>query len=342
MNTILLTGGAGYIGSHTLLALAKTEKYNLVVFDDLTNGNKEAIERIKNEFSIDIPLIQGNLLNSSEINSVFDQYKIDAVLHFAALIEAGVSMEHPTKFFENNISGTINLVKAMQSHNVRKLVFSSTAAVYGTPEKPEVSESTPLQPDNWYGHTKLMMERFFESLSTEFISKEERIDTVRLRYFNAAGADPNLLIGQDYPKPTHLITVAIEAALGIRDKLTVFGKDYPTKDGTCVRDYIHVADLATAHVKALDYLWNYEGTNVFNLGTGEGKTNLEIIKMLEEIHGKFPYDFGPKRAGDPVAFYANANKANQELSWKPEFSVKDAIQHAYEWKKKYPNGYQSK
>jgi len=339
MKTLLLTGGAGYIGSHTLLALAKTGKYNLVVFDDLQNGNKEAVERIAAKFKININLIQGSLLNKDEIHTVFEQNKIDGVLHFAALIEAGVSMEHPTKFFENNIAGTINLVKAMQSHKVKKLVFSSTAAVYGTPEQTEVTENTPLKPENWYGETKLMMEKFLESLATEYVDESERIDSIRFRYFNAAGSDPEGLIGQNYPKPTHLITVAIEAALGIRDKLTIFGKDYPTKDGTCIRDYIHVSDLADAHVKGIEYLWDFKGTDVMNLGTGQGTSNLEIVEMIEKIHGEFEYEFGKRRPGDPTAFFAKAEKAKDILNWKPKFCVKDAVKDAYNWKKKNPKGF---
>jgi UDP-glucose-4-epimerase GalE len=342
MKTLLVTGGSGYIGSHTVLDLARTGEYKIVVFDNLKNGHQEALQVIKKITGVEVELIKGDLLNSAEIEAALAKYKFDAVIHFAALIEAGVSMTEPTRFFENNISGTINLIKAMQKNSVNRIVFSSTAAVYGTPTVASVTEDYPTNPESWYGYSKLVVENLLASLSADGVIDAERINSVILRYFNAAGADPDLNLGQDYPKPTHLITVAIEAALGKRDKLTLFGNDYDTPDGTCIRDYIHVSDLANAHVKALEYLFNNDGKEIINIGTNQGTSNLEVVKKIEELNGAFPYEFGPRRAGDPTAYYANNTKAKELLGWTPKFTVSEAIEHAYNWAKKYPNGYADK
>lgn len=342
MQTILLTGGAGYIGSHTLLELAKTKQYKLVVFDNLKNGHKEAVDLVREHTGAEIELIQGELLNPGEIDTVFAEREVFGVIHFAALIEAGVSVVHPTKFYENNVVGTLNLLKAMQAHSVKKLVFSSTAAVYGTPKDTKVTEETELNPESAYGDSKYEVERILNSLVQPDVDPAEKIDSVVLRYFNAAGANPELLIGQDYPKPTHLITVAVQAALGLRDKLTIFGKDYPTPDGTCIRDYIHVEDLARAHVAALDYLQHFTGREIINVGTGVGSSNLDVIKELEKIHGEFAYEFGPRRPGDPVGYYADNSKARTILSWQPKYGLSEIVQHSYNWQKTYPTGYAGK
>ncbi len=337
---ILLAGGAGYIGSHTLLALAE-QNYELAVFDNFKNGHRRAVKQIESTKGKTIEIFEGELLNIDQINNALGHFRPDAVIHFAALIEAGVSVVHPTRFYENNVAGSLNLLKAMQFNNVRNIIFSSTAAVYGTPENPEVFETTELKPESAYGWSKLMVETILRDLNQKKVSIDERINHVILRYFNAAGADPKLRIGQDYPNPTHLITVAIEYALGLRDKFAIFGNDYPTKDGTCVRDYIHVSDLATAHVKALEYLVSTYKSDVFNIGTGTGYTNLEVVNELKKIHGDFDVRYGVRRPGDPVAFYANNEKAKTVLNWTPEFSLSDMIAHAYEWKKTYPKGYAS-
>ncbi len=343
MQKLLLTGGSGYIGSHTLLELARTGQFDLVVFDNFKNGHKEAVSRIAEKTNSKIEMVVGELLDKKALEQVFSDHKFDGVIHFAALIEAGVSVEHPLRFYENNVSGTINLLEAMQNADVRNIVFSSTAAVYGTPEDNFVTEESPPKPENPYGDSKLAVENILKSLASDHVSETDRINHVILRYFNAAGADPSGLIGQDYPKPTHLITVAIEAALGIREKLVVFGNDYPTPDGTNQRDYIHVSDLASAHLKAWEYL-SRNGRNantVFNIGTGKATSNLEIVNILKELHGDFPYEFGLRRPGDPASYYANNLKATQELGWEPKYGIKQAVEHGYNWKKNNPNGFSS-
>ncbi len=342
MSKIFITGGSGYIGSHTVLELARTKKHQLVVFDNLKNGHKEALEIISAETGQEVKLIVGDLLNYAEIESALATDKFDLVIHFAALIEAGVSVVHPTKFYDNNVIGSLNLIKAMQKNGVQKIVFSSTAAVYGTPTTEVVDENSPLKPESAYGSSKLLVESMLRTLADPNVDAAEKIDSVILRYFNAAGADPDMLIGQDYPNPTHLITVAIETAFGKREKLTIFGKDYPTPDGTCVRDYIHVSDLATAHEKAVNYLTGLTGSEVINIGTGKGTSNLEIAKMVEQIHGSLNYEFGAPRLGDPVAYHASNHKAKQLLDWEPMLDVNQAVQHSYNWIKAYPNGYKDR
>jgi UDP-glucose 4-epimerase len=342
MSKIFITGGTGYIGSHTVLELARTGKHQLVVFDNLKNGHREALEVISAETGLEVKLIEGDLLNYQQIEAALASDKFDLVIHFAALIEAGVSVVHPTKFYDNNVVGSLNLIKAMQKNAVKKIVFSSTAAVYGTPSTELVEETSPLKPESAYGSSKLIVENILTALADQNVNESEKIDSVILRYFNAAGADPDMLIGQDYPNPTHLITVAIEAAMGKREKLTIFGQDYPTPDGTCVRDYIHVSDLATAHEKAVNYLEGFSGSEVINVGTGKGTSNLEIVKMVGQIHGSINYQFGPRRVGDPVAFHASNKKAKQVLGWEPRFDVSQAVKDAYSWVKAYPNGYKDR
>lgn len=339
MRHILLTGGAGYIGSHTLLALASTGQYKLTVFDNLANGHREAVEIVRKATGVEIDLVQGELQSDSDLENLFAGRQFDAAIHFAALIEAGVSVVHPTKFFQNNTISAFKLLQYLQKNGVRKLVFSSTAAVYGTPSVALVTESTPLNPESAYGSSKRAVEMMLQELGKSEVAPEEQLDSVILRYFNAAGADPELRIGQDYPKPTHLITVAASTALGMRDKLTIYGQDYPTADGTCVRDYIHVSDLARAHVHALDYAWEHTGSEIFNIGTSHGASNLEVVKLLEEIHGQFNWEFGPRRAGDPVAYYADNSKARTLLGWEPKYGLREIVQHSYNWLKKYPRGY---
>jgi UDP-glucose 4-epimerase len=347
MQKLFITGGAGFIGSQTVLELLRFDSnLEITVYDNFTNGNRAAIKKIKSKFpesSIDV--IEGDVLNFDKLANALSKKDYDAVIHFAALIEAGKSMSTPTRFFETNISGTINLIKAMQEKQIRKLVFSSTAAVYGSPDNPEVFESTSYSPENWYGFSKYVVEELITAITAESAKSSEKIDTMVLRYFNAAGADPEGVLGQDYPNPTHLITLAIETALDRRDKLIVFGNDYPTPDGTCIRDYIHVQDLARAHVKALEFINSREGQNpdkhVVNVGTGKGTSNLEVIKALEEIHGEFPWEFGERRHGDPVAFFANNQKAKNLLNWEPKYSLNETVKHAYDWHKNNPNGYES-
>jgi UDP-glucose 4-epimerase len=339
MTKILLTGGSGFIGSHTLLELVKQNKYELAVFDNFKNGHREAIDIISKKFNKEIKVYEGDLLNYSQIENALKEFKPEKIIHFAALIEAGISVVEPTRFYENNVAGSINLFKAMQSNQIKKIVFSSTAAVYGTSETGVATETDKLNPENPYAWSKYMVEQILRDLSSDKVIDGEKLEPVILRYFNAAGADPELLIGQDYPKPTHLITLACLTALGHRDYLPIFGNDYKTKDGTCVRDYIHIADLANAHAKAVEYLDNYKNLEIFNIGTGKGTSNLEVIKILEKLHGPFSWNFEPRRVGDPAAYYANNSKAKQFLKWEPSYTVEDAVKHSYEWIKKMPNGY---
>ena len=339
MKKVLVTGGAGYIGSHTVLELARSGNYEIVVFDDLANGNRRAIEIISEATGVEIELCVGSLLERDAVLKVFSKHQFDYVIHFAALIEAGKSVIHPTVFYENNVIGTLNLIHAMQKNGVGKLVFSSTAAVYGTPEVERVTENSPLRPESAYGESKLIVENILRSLSHSEVDVGEKVDSVILRYFNAAGADPELLIGQDYPNPTHLITRAVEVALGLREDLVIFGDDYDTPDRTCIRDYIHVSDLAMAHVKALGLVERLNGSDVFNLGTGKGMSNLEVVREIEKINGKFDWGFGPRRPGDPVAFHADPAKAKAQLDWEAKYTSYDAIKDAYNWVKKYPHGF---
>jgi UDP-glucose 4-epimerase len=341
MKTILLTGGSGYIGSHTLLELAKLKKYKLAIFDNFKNGHIEAIQRVEEFTGEKVEVFKGDLLNSQEIEEAFKSLgEIDTVIHFAALIEAGLSMVNPTRFYENNVVGSLNLFKVMHKYNVKKIVFSSTAAVYGTPKKEEVDESFEIKYENNYGASKYFVEEILRGLAGSHVEESEKINSVILRYFNAAGSNPDLIIGQDYPKPTHAMTLAIEAALGFREEFVILGNDYATKDGTCLRDYIHVQDLAKVHVKALEYLENFKGSDLFCLGTGKGTSVLELVHALEKVHGKFNWRFGERRPGDASAYYANPKKALEKLGWKTELSLEDSVKHAYEWKKKFPKGYE--
>lgn len=337
MKNILVTGGSGYIGSHTIHELLKTKLYNITVLDDFKNGNKQALTTLEKFHKTSIEIVEGSILNQKLLSETFKNHSFDAVIHFAALIEAGKSVIDPLRFYANNTSGSINLLQAMQSHLADKIVFSSTAAVYGTPKLLPVNEETELNPENPYGDSKLAVERILQSLQNSHVEKP--IQSVILRYFNAAGAEENNLIGQDYPNPTHLMTVAIQAALGQREKLTIFGNDYDTPDGTCIRDYIHVSDLAIAHVKALEHILETRQSNIFNVGTGTGTSNLEVIKMIEAIHGKFNWEIGERRPGDPAALTADNSKIKEVLNWSPQFSVHDTVQHAYSWLQTHPEGY---
>lgn len=333
---ILVTGGSGFIGSHIILKIARTKPdWKVVVIDDFVNGSKDTLETIKKKYDLPLEVIEGDLRDKPGLMQIFydnDLNDVDAVVHCAALIEAGVSVAEPLRFYENNVSGSINILQVMQQFKIAKLLFSSTAAVYGTPEDVNhaIVEADPKLPESPYGRSKLMVEKIMADYAAT-----GKLKAIALRYFNAAGSDPDGLIGQMYPKPTHLMAVAVEAALGIRDKLTLFGKDYDTKDGTNLRDYIHVDDLASAHVATLDYLANtQESFEIFNVGTSEAVSNLEVVEALEEIHGKFDWDFGPERPGDPVSNFADNSKIKQQLGWSPKYDYKQALKHLYDWTKK--------
>ncbi len=323
---ILVTGGAGYIGSHTVAELKK-QKIQVVVFDNLVCGHKKAVS---------CPLIKGDLLDKKAIEAVFQKEKFTAVIHFAAYALAGESMQQPAKYFENNILGGLNLLKAMRKAKVKYIVFSSTCAIYGYPEKLPVSEEAIKAPVSIYGESKLAFEKILY-----WYDQIYGIKNVCLRYFNACGASLDGSIGEDHRPETHIIPVAIEAALGKRKSFTLFGNDYPTSDGTCIRDYIHVLDLAYAHIAALKYLLKNKKSNYFNIGTGRGYSNKQIIEMIKKTTGRdFLVEIAPRRAGDPPAIYADNCKAKKELGWQPKYSdLKTIIETAWNWHRNHPNGF---
>ncbi len=328
MKKILVTGGAGYIGSFTVQAL-KQSGFEPLIFDSLETGHRQAVPETK--------IYVGNLQNDFPLlDQVFKKEKPEAVVHFAAYIEVGESVENPQKYFFNNVFGTLNLLKAMMKNQVFKIVFSSTAAVYGEPQKIPIEEDDPKCPTNPYGESKLMIEKILS-----WYDKAYGLSSVALRYFNACGAALNGSIGQDYPRPTHLITRACEAALGKRKDFQINGNDYPTPDGTCIRDYIHVLDLAEAHVAALRFLNKKKGYHYFNVGTGKGFSVLEVVKKVKEISGvNFPSPIGPRREGDPARLVAKAEKIKKELGWKPKYSdLETVVKSAWLWHKTHPKGF---
>ncbi len=323
---ILITGGAGYIGSHTTAELLK-QGHEITVFDNLVCGHKQ---------SITCPLVIGDLLNKNEINAVFEKSNFDGVIHFAAYALAGESMNEPGKYFENNILGGLNLLEAMKKHGVNKIIFSSTCAQYGFPEKLPVTEEEDKKPVSVYGESKLMFETILQWYDSLF-----GIKNVCLRYFNACGASLDGTIGEDHDPETHIIPIAIQTALGQREKFVIFGDDYKTKDGTNIRDYVHVLDLADAHIRALAYLAGDNESNFFNVGTGMGYSNKEIIEMVKKISGvDFPVETGPRRSGDPDAVYADNTKIKKALSWEPKYSdLETIIKTSWNWHKTHPQGY---
>jgi UDP-glucose 4-epimerase len=314
MQTVLVTGGAGYIGSHTCHMLIENG-YNVIVIDSLENGHREHLPE-------QVRFYKEDLNNFEKINTIFEGNEIDAVIHFAGYIEAGESMQDPIKFFQNNVSNSINLIKAMKNNNVRNIVFSSSAGVYGQPEEMPIKETAKKKPTNYYGLTKLMFEQILDS------AKVYNMQSICLRYFNAAGAGYN--IGEKHNPETHLIPLILQVATGERNNIKIFGTDYPTPDGTCIRDYIHVLDLAKAHIKALHLLdRNIKGK--FNVGTGKGNSVKEIINICREVtQHPIPAEECPRREGDPPELVADSNKF-KEFDWQPEHSIRDIIQSAWDW-----------
>ena len=307
---ILVTGGAGYIGSHTVRKLKEAD-HEIVIFDNLSSGHKDAIKGFE--------LFEGDLANKQDIEKVFSQHKFDAVVHFAGSIEAGESMTDPQRFFNNNFVCGLNLLEAMLKYDIKKIVFSSTAAVYGEPKKKLMFEQVLDAYDNAYG-----------------------LKSVCLRYFNATGADPSGEIGPDHKNKTHLLTLTLITALGKRDSIKIFGTDYPTPDGTGIRDYVHVNDLADAHVLALNYLEKNNTSDKFNLGNEKGTSVREVIEMSKKITGiDFKVIEEPRRAGDPANLFASSQKAQKILGWKPQFpKMEQIIETAWNWHKKHPEGFE--
>lgn len=309
---ILLCGGAGYIGSHMLKRLAQ-RGYRVTIFDNLSTGHREAVRWGE--------LVEGDLLDPQAIERVFAGRGFDAVMHFCARSLVGESVALPYDYYANNVAGTLNLLQAMRRHGVGTLVFSSTAAVFGNPVSARIDEDHPKAPINPYGASKLMVERMLQDAATA-----HGLRSVALRYFNAAGASPDGDIGESHQPETHLIPNALRAALGAGPALKVFGDDYPTPDGTCVRDYVHVDDLAQAHELALDYMAANEGAHAFNLGNGQGFSVREVIESVSRVVGsKVPFELAPKRAGDPAVLVASSERARSLLGWSPAFADIDAI-----------------
>lgn len=321
---ILVTGGAGYIGSHCVLALLNSG-FKVVVLDNLSTGHIETVDNLKKYG--EIKFYHKDLLNQSSVNEVFQQNDISAVIHFAAYSQVGESVKNPQKYYINNVCGTINLLKVMAENNVKKIVFSSTAAIYGNPEYTPIDENHPKLPINPYGHTKLMIENILDDYD-----KAYGIRSVRLRYFNVAGADSNCRTGEWHEPETHLIPNILKSAFGNNKTFEMYGNDYNTKDGTCIRDYINVEDLAKAHVLALNYLKKDGKTNFFNLGTNNGNSVKEVFSLCEKVTGKkINVKICPKREGDTGILVANNSKAKQILNWQPEKTLEYSIKTAYEW-----------
>jgi UDP-glucose 4-epimerase len=316
---ILVTGGAGFIGSHTVLRLAELG-HECVIVDNLTNGHADAVLHGK--------LIEADVRETVRMTEILSDEKIDGVIHFAASIEAGVSVVDPLRFWDNNIIGTWSVLSAMRDASVGMLVYSSTAALFGNPERQPIEEDDPQFPTNPYGDTKLAGEKMIANAG-----RAHGIRAVCLRYFNAAGADPEGRLGERHDPESHLIPLALAAAAGNGKGLTMFGTDYPTPDGTCVRDYIHVADLADAHVKAMDYLAAGNPSDSFNLGNGNGWSVRQVIDAVEKVTGrKVPLTIGPRRAGDPHALVASNKKALAGLGWQPRHpELEDMVAHAWKF-----------
>lgn len=333
---ILLTGGAGYIGSHTCIELINSG-YDVVIADNLSNSNVEVLNRIKTITGKDVKFYKADILDREALRKVFSENNIEAVIHFAGLKAVGESVAEPLKYYKNNISGTVVLCEVMNEFGCKRMVFSSSATVYGVAEKMPLTEDMPLGAINPYGRTKL----FIEDILRDICVADKDWSVALLRYFNPIGAHESGLIGED-PKgiPNNLMPYITQVAVGRLEKLNVFGNDYDTTDGTGVRDYIHVVDLAKGHVKAVDYIKNTKGCDAINLGTGNGTSVLELVSAFEKASGvKVPYVIAPRRAGDPAKVYADASKAADLLGWKAEFGIERMCEDNWRWQHNNPNGY---
>ena len=309
---ILVTGGAGYVGAHVCKALAK-RGYRPIAYDNLVYGHEAAVKWG--------PLEIGDIADRARLDAVIAQYRPQALMHFAAFTYVGESVADPGKYYRNNVAGTLSLLEALRDHGIGKMVFSSTAAVYGTPDMVPIAEAATKAPINPYGLSKWTSEQMIADFAAA-----HGIRSAALRYFNAAGADPDGELGECHDPEAHLIPLAMQAVTGDGPPLTLFGDDYPTPDGTCIRDYIHVADLANAHVQALEQLDHRDGAEVFNLGTGHGVSVREVLDAVGRAAGKpVPHSIGPRRAGDPAELVSDPGKANRELGWKPAMSDLDTI-----------------
>ena len=327
---ILVLGGAGYIGSHTVYELIDAGE-EVVIIDNLETGHIEAVHP-------QAKFYKGDLRDKDFVDSVLNQEKdIDAVIHFAANSLVGESMVDPLKYYDNNLCGTKTMVQSLVEHGIDKIVFSSTAATYGEPEKVPIVETDRTEPTNTYGETKLSMEKMFK-----WVGRAHGLRYVSLRYFNACGAHVSGQIGEDHNPETHLIPLILQVPNGKREAISIFGTDYDTKDGTCVRDYIHVTDLADAHIKALEKLFKTNESGIYNLGNGKGFSVKEVIEKAKKVTGKdFKVEIEARRSGDPSTLIASSEKAIKELGWKPKFNTLDKIiETAWNWHKDHKNGYE--
>lgn len=334
---VLLAGGAGYIGSHTCVELINAG-HDVIIADNYSNSCPEAVARVEEITGRKIPLYEADVCDKDAVDKIFSENKIDAVIHFAGLKAVGESCEKPVEYYRNNIDSTLTLLEAMKKYGVDNFIFSSSATVYGTPKVVPLVETMPTgSPTNPYGWTKLMMEQIL----TDTANANPNMSIVLLRYFNPIGAHESGRIGED-PNgvPNNLMPFITQVAVGRREKLGVFGDDYPTHDGTGVRDYIHVVDLAKGHVKAIDYSAQHKGTEVFNLGTGTGYSVLDIVKAFIKVNNiDIPYEIKPRRAGDIAECYADASKAAEKLGWVAEKNLEDMCRDSWNWQSNNVNGY---
>lgn len=336
MSNVLLTGGAGYIGSHVAVELLNLG-FRVAVIDNLTNSSEESLKRVEKIAGKKIDFYNADLRNKSEIDKIFDKNKFDSVIHFAALKAVGESVAKPLLYYENNIFGTLVLLGVMQKHGVKNLVYSSSATVYGDPHKVPITEDFPIKPTNPYGYTKSMTEQILRDL---FVA-DKSPNTMLLRYFNPVGAHKSGLIGEDPGGvPNNLVPYIAQVAVGKLDKLKIFGNDYDTPDGTGVRDYIHVTDLAIGHIKALQKLDKSPGIFTYNLGTGRGYSVLEVIGAFEKASGvKIKYEIVARRPGDIASCYADPSLANKELGWSAQREITEMCEDVWRWQSNNPNGY---
>ena len=334
---ILVTGGAGFIASHTNVELLNAG-YDVVVVDNLVNSSRESVARVEELTGKKISFYEEDLLNEKAIDAIFEKENIDSVIHFAALKAVGESCQIPLRYFDNNLTGTLNLLKVMEKHGVKSIVFSSSATVYGKPESVPIREDFPLSVSNPYGRTKLII----EDMLRDIYKSDNEWDIAQLRYFNPIGAHESGMIGENpHGIPNNLLPYVAKVAAGQLECVNVFGDDYDTPDGTGVRDYIHVVDLATGHIKALEKLVTHPGLVTYNLGTGVGYSVLDIIKNFEKACGKeIPYKITPRRPGDIDMCYADPAKAKEELGWEATRSIDKMCEDAWRWQTKNPNGYE--
>ncbi|MCA1558963.1 MAG: UDP-glucose 4-epimerase GalE [Acidobacteria bacterium] len=329
-SAVLVTGGAGYIGSHAVKALRQRGR-QVVVYDNFSAGHRLPV-------SGGCTVVEGDIHDTARLTDVLRSHDVGAVMHFAAWLSVGESVREPARYYHNNVAGTLSLFDAMLAGDVRHLVLSSTAAVFGNPEETPITEQHPTKPINAYGETKLAIERALPHYDRAY-----GLRSIAMRYFNAAGADPDGELGEDHDPEIHVIPRAIDAALG-RASFQIFGDDYDTADGTCLRDYVHVTDLAAAHVLALDALERGAPSSVYNLGNGQPTSVRDVIDAVERVSGrKVPYTMGPRREGDPAVLYASSARIKRDLEWRPQFEdISTIVETAWRWRETHPHGYSDK